>query len=138
MSETTLTAPAFPVIEIDGRRLVLKFDFLAKFRLSELGVGAIDMRSFRAVDRPEDADPRVLAIVLKLFSAFVASNFIDRENPGSPANVPTPEYWATVIGDDTALWGKMCKATGEALGKVLLSAAAPAPAKDATGAVKTN
>lgn len=139
MAETTPTAPAYPVIEIDGRKLVLKFDFLAKFRLSELGIGLAELRAFRPVDRPEDADPKVLSLILKLFSCFVASNFINRDNPGAPAQIPSPEYWAALVGDDMEMWREMARATGEALGKAVLSVAAPAPASDQSGATtRTN
>jgi|SRR5215471_7535649 len=127
--ETTPTAPAYPVIEIDGRRLVLKFDMIAKFRLSEMGVGALDLRMFRPAQKPEEIDPRVLSLCLKLFSCFVANNFVNREDPGTPTHIPSPEYWAAVIGDDMKMWVSVNKALGEAMGKAFLTGAGPAPAQ---------
>lgn len=127
--EHTPTAPSFPVIEIEGRKLVLKFDMLAKHRLSEMGISVVDLRMFKPADRPEDVDARVLSMCIKLFSCFVANNYIDKDDPGAPARIPSPEYWAVVIGDDMELWKRVNKALGEAMGKAFLRGTGPAPSQ---------
>lgn len=133
--ETTMTPPAFPIVEIMGRKLTCKFDFLAKYRMSELGIRPGD---FRALNKPNDAesmDPRATALVMKLFSCAVASNFIDKENPGTPVQIPSPEYWAAIIPDDK--WSEVCTATMQAMVKAAPLTAAPASAEK-TGATQPN
>jgi hypothetical protein len=124
MPELTPVPPAFPVIEILGRKLVCKFDFLAKYQMSALGIRTADFRAFRRPDNPEDMDPAAMALAVKLFSCAVANNFIDVENPGAPARIPGPEYWASVIPDDR--WPDVCTATMQAMLKVAPPATAPA------------
>jgi hypothetical protein len=135
MTETMPVPPAFPVVEINGQRLVCKFDFLAKYQMSVLGIRTADFRAFRRPEKPEDMDPGAMALAMKLFSCAVASNFIDTENPGAPARIPSPEYWAAVIPDDK--WGEVCGATMQAMLKVQPPAAAPALAAS-TGAQPLN
>ena len=124
MAELTPVPPAFPVVDLNGRKLVCKFDFLAKYQMSVLGIRTADFAAFRKVDRPEDMDPRAMSVALKLFSCAVASNFIDKDNPGAPAQIPSPEYWAAVIPDEK--WGDVCAATMQAMLKVAPPATAPA------------
>ncbi len=135
MAELTPVPPAFPVVEIAGRKLVCKFDFLAKYQMSVLGIRTADFRAFSRPDKPEDMDPRAMALAMKLFSCAVASNFIDKENPGAPAQIPSPEYWAAVIPDEK--WGEVCGATMQAMLKVAPPVTAPAPA-EAAGASPLN
>lgn len=135
MPELTPVPPAFPVIEIGTRKLICKFDFLAKYQMSVLGIRTADFGAFRKSDRVEDMDPRAMSVALKLFSCAVASNFIDKENPGAPAAIPSPEYWAAVIPDEK--WGEVCAATMQAMLKVAPPTAAPASA-ETTGAQPLN
>ncbi len=123
MAELTPVPPAFPVVEIVGRKLICKFDFLAKYQMSVLGIRTADFRAFSRPENPADMDPRAMALAMKLFSCAVASNFIDVDNPGAPAQIPSPEYWAAVIPDDK--WGEVCGATMQAMLKVLPPATAP-------------
>jgi hypothetical protein len=135
MAELTPVPPAFPVVEINGQKLVCKFDFLAKYQMSVLGIRTADFRAFRRPDNPEDMDPTATALSMKLFSCAVANNFIDKENPGAPARIPPPEYWASVIPEDK--WGEVCAATMQAMLKVQ----PPQPARAAvetTGAQPLN
>ena len=134
MAELTPVPPAFPIVELDGRKLVCKFDFLAKYQMSVLGIRTADFGAFRKVERAEDMDPRAMSVALKLFSCAVASNFIDKENPGAPAQIPSPEYWAAVIPDEK--WGEVCAATMQAMLKVVPPAAAPALVE--AGEARTN
>jgi len=131
MAELTPVPPAFPIVEIMGRKLVCKFDFLAKYQMSVLGIRTADFRAFSRPEKPEDMDPRAMALAMKLFSCAVASNFIDKDNPGAPAQIPSPEYWAAVIPDEK--WSEVCAATMQAMLKVAPPTAAPASA-DQTGA----
>jgi len=131
MPELTPVPPAFPVVEILGRKLVCKFDFLAKYQMSVLGIRVADFRAFRRPDNPQDMDPTAMALSMKLFSCAVANNFIDVDNPGAPAQIPGPEYWAAVIPDEK--WAEVCTATMSAMLKVAPPATAPAPA-ESTGA----
>jgi hypothetical protein len=135
MAETTPVPPAFPVVEINGRKLVCKFDFLAKYQMSVLGIRTADFRAFRRPDNPEDMDPAAMALAVKLFCCAVANNFIDVENPGAPAKIPGPEYWAAVIPDEK--WGDVCAATMQAMLKVAPPTAAPASAEN-RGATQPN
>ncbi len=131
MAELTPVPPAFPVVEILGRKLVLKFDFLAKYQMSVLGIKTADFRAFRRPENPQDMDPTALALAMKLFSCAAANNFIDVDNPGAPAQIPSPEYWAGVIPDEK--WGEICTATMQSMLKAAPPAAAPVPA-ESTGA----
>ena len=131
MAELTPVPPAFPIVEIMGRKLICKFDFLAKYQMSVLGIRTADFRAFSRPENAEDMDPRAMALALKLFSCAVASNYIDVSNPGAPAQIPSPEYWAAVIPDEK--WGEVCAATMQAMLKVAPPATAPALA-EATGA----
>lgn len=135
MAALTPVPPAFPIIEIMGRKLVCKFDFLAKYQMSILGIRTADFRAFSRPEKVEDMDPRAMALAMKLFSCAVASNFIDRDNPGAPAQIPSPEYWAAVIPDEQ--WGDVCSATMQAMLKVAPPATAQALA-EATGAQPLN
>ena len=135
MAELTPVPPAFPIVEIMGRKLVCKFDFLAKYQMSVLGIRTADFGAFRKTDNPGDMDPRAMALAMKLFSCAVASNFIDKDNPGAPAQIPSPEYWAAVIPDEK--WGDVCAATMQAMLKVAPPTAAPASA-ELTGAQPLN
>jgi hypothetical protein len=116
MPELTPVPPGFPIVEILGRKLICKFDFLAKYQMSVLGIRTADFRAFSRPEKPEDMDPRAMALAMKLFSCAVASNFIDKDNPGAPAQIPSPEYWAAVIPDEK--WGDVCTATMQAMLKV--------------------
>ncbi len=127
MAELTPVPPAFPVVELNGRKLVCKFDFLAKYQMSVLGIKTGDFRAFSRPENPEDMDPRAMALAMKLFSCAVASNFIDKDDPGKPAAIPSPEYWAAVIPDEK--WGEVCGATMQAMLKVAPPIAAPASAE---------
>ena len=127
--DNTPTPPAFPIVEIGGQKLIVKFDFLAKYRMSQLGIGPRDLRLLGG----GATDPGVVALSLKLFSCAVASNFIDPANPAAPAPIPSPEYWASQIGDDTAKWGEICQATMQAMVKVLPTAGAPPLEGNTTG-----
>ncbi len=129
MAELTPVPPAFPVVELNGRKLICKFDFLAKYQMSVLGIRTADFRAFSRPEKVEDMDPRAMALALKLFSCAVANNFIDKDNPGSPAQIPSPEYWAAVIPDEK--WGEVCAATMQAMLKVAPPTAAPASAETA-------
>ncbi len=131
MAELTPVPPAFPVVELNGRKLVCKFDFLAKYQMSVLGIRTADFSAFRKPDNVADMDPRAMALAMKLFSCAVASNFIDKENPGAPAAIPSPEYWAAVIPDEK--WGEVCSVTMQAMLKVAPPATAPA-LEEAAGA----
>ncbi len=135
MAELTPVPPAFPVVEINGQKLVCKFDFLAKYQMSKLGIRTVDFRAFRRPDKPEDMDPAALMLSMKLFSCAVASNFIDVEHPGKPAEIPSPEYWAAIIPEEQ--WGEVCTATMSAMLKVAPSAAGQVPA-EATAAKQLN
>ncbi len=130
MAETTPVPPAFPIVEINGQKLVCKFDFLAKYQMSVLGIRTADFRAFRRPDNPEDMDPTATALAMKLFSCAVANNFIDKENPGAPARIPSPEYWAAIIPDEK--WGDVCTATMQAMLKVQPPTAGAASAETAT------
>ncbi len=130
MGELTAVPPGFPVVEINGRKLVCKFDFLAKYQMSVLGIRTADFRAFRRPDKPEDMDPGAMSLAMKLFSCAVASNFIDVDNPGAPARIPGPEYWAAVIPDTQ--WGEVCTATMQAMLKVQPSTAGAASAETRT------
>jgi hypothetical protein len=112
MGELTAVPPGFPVVEINGRKLICKFDFLAKYQISVLGIGTADFRALRRADKPEDMDPAALSVIIKLFSCAVASNFIDVDNPGAPTRIPSPEYWAAVIPDEK--WVEVITATNQA------------------------
>ncbi len=127
MAELTPVPPAFPIVEIMGRKLICKFDFLAKYQMSVLGIKTGDFRAFSRPEKVEDMDPRAMALAMKLFSCAVASNFIDKDNPGAPAQIPSPEYWAAVIPDEK--WGEVCSATMQAMLKVAPPTAAPASAE---------
>ncbi len=135
MPETTPTPPAFPIVEIMGRKLVCKFDFLAKYQMSVLGIRTADFSAFRRPENVADMDPRAMALAMKLFSCAVASNFIDKDNPGAPAAIPSPEYWAAVIPDEK--WADVCTATMQAMLKVAPPATALALV-ETNGAAKTN
>ncbi len=127
MAELTPVPPAFPVVEINGQKLICKFDFLAKYQMSKLGIRTVDFRAFRRPEKPEDMDPAALMLSMKLFSCAVASNFIDVDHPGKPAEIPSPEYWAAVIPEDQ--WGEVCTATMQSMLKVAPPIAAPASAE---------
>ncbi len=131
MPELTPVPPAFPVIKLVGRDLVCKFDFIAKYQMSILSIRTTDFRAFSRPDNPADMDPKAMALAVKLFSCAVAGNYIDLDNPGAPAQIPTPEYWAAVIPDE--MWGEVCAATMQAMLKVAPPIAAPASA-ETTGA----
>lgn len=98
--ENTAIAPTFPVFEIGGRKLTVKFDSLARFRMSALGITNDELRTIRRVDNIDQLDPRILSVIVKLFSCAVANNFINLDDPGAPARIPSPEYWAAVIDDE--------------------------------------
>lgn len=135
MAELTPVPPAFPIVELMGRKLVCKFDFLAKYQMSVLGIRTADFRAFSRPEKSEDMDPKAMALAVRLFSCAVASNFIDKENPAAPTAIPTPEYWAAVIPDEK--WGDVCGATMQAMLKVAPPATAPVLA-ETTGATALN
>lgn len=133
--ETTPLPPGFPVVEIGGRKLVCKFDFLAKYQMSVLGIRAANFTAFRKPENTADMDPAAMALTMKLFSCAVASNFVNVEDPGAPARIPGPEYWASVIPDGQ--WAEVCTATMQAMLKAHPPAAGPALV-ETTGATQPN
>ena len=122
--ETTALPPALPIIEIAGRKLVVKFDNLARYRMSVLGIGWAEMRMFKRVESTADMDPGIMALVLKLFACAVAGNFIDAEDPAAAPRIPSPEYWAAVVPDER--WKDIGAAVMQALVKAFPPSAAPA------------
>lgn len=133
--ETTPIGPAFPIIEIGGRKLVVKFDSLARFRMSAMGISISDLFRFKRVQAINETDPEITSIVLKFFACAVANNFIDVEDPAAPARIPTPEYWAAVMPDE--LWIKVGESVMQALIKVFPPRPAPAAAEQSEGATTT-
>ncbi len=134
MVEYTVAPPEFPVVEIGGRKLAVKSDFLSIVRMSALGINQQDLRSlFQAASAVERSDPTVIWNIIRLWSCMVAGNYIDRDNPSAPSTIPTPEYWASVIGDDLNKWDDICSAVVKAYLKAmpLVTGAAPAGTKNA-------
>lgn len=130
--ETTGLPPAFPIIEIAGRKLVVKFDNLARYRMSVLGIGWAEMRMFKRVESTVDMDPGIMALVLKLFACAVAGNFIDSDDPAAQPRIPSPEYWAAVIQDDR--WKDIGSAVMQALVKAFPPSATAPAAVEQSGA----
>lgn len=107
----------YPTVTIAGRAYILKFDMLAKLRMSQLGVRPSDFRIL-AVREGESPDPGIVAVMLKLFSCAAANNFVDPENPLAPITIPSPENWAVLIGDDLEIFKQISTATFQAMVKV--------------------
>jgi len=105
----------YPVVVIDGRRLVVKCSLYAQYLLSKEGKTIADV--LQALPQPgAPAQAGAVAGVMDAFTLLVAENF---SRSGEP--IPTADYWASHIPDET--WGECCKAVGAALVKALRPAA---------------
>jgi hypothetical protein len=128
-----MTPIEYPKVAINGRELTLRFSMLAKYQMSRLGIRASD---FRSLANPENPDPAVVSLMMRLFSCAVADNFMDVDRPSAPVEIPTPEYWAATIPDTQ--WPEVCKATMQAMVKAIPSGAALPLAEAAIGAQPLN
>ncbi len=119
MAELTPVPPAFPTIEIDGKKLVGKLDFVCKYQMGVMGIKLSDWKVFFDKDQTLAG----LTLIADTFSCIVAGNYINKENPGSAVSIPTPQYWMANIDDDK--WKEVCAFVQDVLLKTTPPATAP-------------
>ena len=92
MDEKTLPTPPVdhPAVIIGGRALTLKYSLLADYVLDKRGIDTSAI-----VPTLRSAKPGRNALVIELFAACVAHNFVDNQEP-----IPTPEQWCMRLGSD--------------------------------------
>ena len=101
----------YPTVTVGGETYTLKFEIGAEFMLDQMGV---QLQQLPAIfGNPKG--PGKVALIMKLFTACVANNFVDR---GEPA--PSAEQWAHQITAEDF------KAIAEAIPKAMLKAKPPA------------
>lgn len=150
----------YPRVTVAGITLTVKFNFQAKYLLSDWGISVAELpgilESLRNQDdqrraetdpNPEQAaqqkdeelrphkpmqqiDPRVVAMIVKLFAACVGHNYT-----ALGQDPPPPMFWAEKIDD--VVWPLVCRAVFESLGKASPAGQQPAPTlAEATPAVQ--
>lgn len=96
----------YPTVEVGGESYLLKFEIGAQFMLDEMGV---NMSQLGAILGNPKA-PGKMAIIIKLFAACVAGNFVDVGD--SP---PSAEQWAHRI--TTEDFKAICETLPKAIAK---------------------
>ncbi len=118
MPDKMIVPPGFETIEIDGRTLVGKLDFVCKYQMGVLGIRLSDWKVFFEKDQSLAG----MTLIANTFACIVAGNYVNKDNPGAPVSIPTPQYWMSTIDEEK--WGEVCSFVQ----KVLLKAAPPATA----------
>lgn len=89
--QTTGTPPVeHPVVTLGGRSLSMKYSLLADYILDKRGIDTKQLIPLLTADKPGRA-----ALVIDLFAACVAHNFVEAGDP-----VPTSEQWCTRLSSD--------------------------------------
>ncbi len=134
MAEQSIVPPGFPTIDIDGRTLVGKMDFICKYQMGLLDLRISDCKVFFGLGEQSLA---YFPIIAKMFSCLVAGNYVNKNDPGAVVSIPTPQYWMAVVDNNNDLWTRMCMFVQQSLLKVAPPTAAPASA-EAGGAALTD
>lgn len=96
----------YPTVQVGEETYTLKFDIGAQFMLDEMGVNMGQLGAILSNPRA----PGKMAIIVKLFAACVAGNFIDVGD--AP---PTAEQWAHRITTDD--FKAICETLPKAISK---------------------
>ncbi len=102
----------FPHVQIGGKRYTLKFDFTAQYSADSMGLDPA--AAVKAFADAENRQPGKLVMLVKLFAAMVAHQYIEANEP-----VPSPDSWALRLSKEPM---EVHKALGEAVVQAILKA----------------